>query len=198
MMKKKFLLAAVAVFAVALCGCSSLPFVSKSEYESVSAECDAYRDTYYDALDEQTSYEAQISELEQRVSDLHAENEEIREEIEEALASQYTLEDYYNDHPKLINAANQTIENYKKEYADKFSDIGWTIQGNTVTYWYQFKSPVSNPEESVENYRQNMNQEALGKTLSEMEKTTGISGIHFKYVYYNSDGSLMGTIEYPN
>lgn len=199
-MKKRLLFAVCALSAMMLSGCGL--FVSQEEMDSVIAERDYYMEEYDSAVDEQESYETEVEDLEGQVSELEDEKEALSSEITDLEAQieemlKITLEDYFNDSPQLCNAMDAQVELYKETEADVYSDLGWEVEDNTLTYWYQLKEQVPNPDEAWEVMESSIDMSRLEELVEGVEDETGVDGVIIQYVYYNADGTVIGTITYP-
>ena len=204
-MKKKVLLITCTLSAMLLSGCGLLGGVSREDMEAAIADRDYYMEEYNEAVEEQAELEAEIDDLEAQVAELEEENADLldviatmEEEVEEEPAiSGPTLEDYYTQ-PGIQEAVDEQIDEARVQYADTYSDVGWYVYENTFTYWYEFKNPVADPEAMENQIRTNLSNSNLSDLVEMMEQQTGVTGITIEYIYYNSDGSLICSVEYSS
>lgn len=199
-MRKRLLITVCVLSVMMLSGCGM--FVSQEEMDSVIAERDYYMEEYDSAVEEQTSYETEVEDLEEQVSELEDEKETLSSEITDLEAQieellKVTLEDYFNDNTQITSAMDAQVEHYLETDSDTYSDLGWEVEGNTLTYWYQLKQQVPNPDEAWEVMESNIDDSQLADLVAGIEEETGVEGVTLQYIYYNADGSVIGTITYP-
>ncbi|MBE5885943.1 MAG: DUF4854 domain-containing protein [Lachnospiraceae bacterium] len=199
-MKKRLLFTVCALSAMMLSGCGL--FVSQEEMDSVIAERDYYMEEYDAAVEEQESFETEVEDLEGQVSDLEDANEALSSEITDLEAQieemlKITLEDFFEDSPQYANAMNAQMELYKETEADTYSDLGWKVEENTLTFWYQIKEQIPNADEAWDIMKEYIDTNQLAGMIEDLEEETGVEGIVVQYIYYNADGSEIGTLTYP-
>lgn len=101
-----------------------------------------------------------------------------------------SVEEYYTQ-PAVQESVNAQIETMKSDYIGLYSDLGYTVEGNTFTYWFKFAEQIEDVDSAAEQLKSSASQEMLSDIVANVEKECGISGITGAYVYYNADGSII-------
>lgn len=101
-----------------------------------------------------------------------------------------SVEEYYTQ-PEVQESVHAQIETMKSDYSGLYSDIGYTVEDNTFTYWFKFAEQIEDVDSAAEQLKNSSSQEMLADIVSNVEKECGISGITGAYVYYNADGSVI-------
>ncbi len=195
---KKLFLVTCAMSAMLLSGCSLLGLVPQEEYDVVIADRDYYLEEYNTATETLAEYETEIDDLEEQVEELEAENEGLAEQLvslEEELEelekeAEPTVEDYYTQ-PFVQMGLEAQLEEMKEYYKDMYSDLGIEVEGNTLTYWFQLKEQIPNPDAAAKELEESITEEMLEDVVSDVESECGVEGITCVYIYYNADGSII-------
>lgn len=105
-----------------------------------------------------------------------------------------TLEDFYSD--EAIKAVmEQELEYVMTNSNGVFSDIWYEVEGNTMTYCYQYAEP-QDAEATAANIEAGITQEGVDALAANERQLTGVEHFTIVYVYYNSDGSLIYESEF--
>lgn len=194
---KKLLLITCAMSAVMLSGCSLLGLVPQEEMDAVVADRDYYLEEYNTATETLAEYETEIEDLEEQVADLESENEDLNdqltaleEELEALEEAQFTVEDYYTQ-PSVKLALDAQIDAMKESYKDEYADLGYEIDGNTFTYWFQFKDQIADVDKAAELLESRITEDMMSGIVESVEEECGVTGITCCYIYYNADGTVI-------
>ena len=99
-----------------------------------------------------------------------------------------TVEEFYSR--ELYKAAmEEQITQLEETYADTYSDIGYSLSGNTFTYTYTYKMQIDDTAGLKKNLESALTQDAVDDSSTALEEETGITGVSVQYIYYNADGT---------
>lgn len=99
-----------------------------------------------------------------------------------------TVEEFYSR--ELYKAAmEEQITQLEETYADTYSDIGYSLSGNTFTYTYTYKMQIDDTAGLKKNLESALTQDAVDDSITALEEETGITGVSVQYIYYNADGT---------
>ncbi len=99
-----------------------------------------------------------------------------------------TVEEFYSR--ELYKAAmEEQITQLEETYADTYSDIGYSLSGNTFTYTYTYKMQIDDAAGLKKNLESALTQDAVDDSITALEEETGITGVSVQYIYYNADGT---------
>ncbi len=108
-----------------------------------------------------------------------------------------TVEEYYSQ-PAIKSALDEQIDAMKDDYTGIYSDLGYTVEGNTFTYWFQFETQIEDVEGAAAQLEASLTDDMLLDIVTGVENECGVSGITCAYVYYNADGSVLYQDSYTN
>lgn len=102
--------------------------------------------------------------------------------------SEGTLEAYYTQAgPK--SQLDATMESMKEQNAATFSDIGYDVYGNTLSYYYQFKDDMSGTDFNAVGENLNSQMDTL---IPSVKTESGVTDdIIIIYTYKNYDGTTL-------
>lgn len=107
-----------------------------------------------------------------------------------ACGSAATVEEYYTQ-PLIKSALDSQIEDMKGEYTGIYSDLGYTVEGNTFTYWFKFATQIDDVDGAAAQLKANLSDDMMSQLVSDVESECGVTGITCGYIYYNADGSIL-------
>ena len=94
-----------------------------------------------------------------------------------------TVEEFYSR--ELYKAAmEEQITQLEETYADTYSDIGYSLSGNTFTYTYTYKMQIDDTAGLKKNLESALTQDAVDDSITALEEETGITGVSVQYIYY--------------
>lgn len=104
-----------------------------------------------------------------------------------------TLEDYINS-PMVKTSLDNTMQQLLEENSQVFSDIGYYVDGNEITYYYTFAYDASAQDFSGQKASLDANADSL---IGGMRQESGVQEeISVNYIYYNNDGSVLEIFNY--
>lgn len=101
-----------------------------------------------------------------------------------------SVEDYYTQR-EIQESVDAQMETMKNDYIGIFSDLGYTVEDNTFTYWFKFAEQVEDTETAAAELEASAPEDMLVEIVSNVEKECGITGITGSYIYYNADGTVI-------
>lgn len=101
-----------------------------------------------------------------------------------------TVEEYYTQ-DEVKESVDAQIEVMKADYIGIFSDMGYTVEENTFTYWFKFAEQVEDVDTAAQELKDSISEETLQDIVRNVQKECGISEVTGSYLYYNADGSVI-------
>lgn len=101
-----------------------------------------------------------------------------------------TVEEYYTQ-DEVKESVDAQIEVMKADYIGIFSDMGYTVEENTFTYWFKFAEQVEDVDTAAQELKNSISEETLQDIVRNVQKECGISEVTGSYLYYNADGSVI-------
>lgn len=101
-----------------------------------------------------------------------------------------TVEEYYTQ-PVVKESLDSQIEEMKGQYTSVYSDLGYTVEGNTFTYWFKFAEQIEDAETAASQLESSITEEMLSGIVADVESECGVTGITCEYIYYNADGTVI-------
>lgn len=101
-----------------------------------------------------------------------------------------TVEEYYMQ-DELKESVDAQIESMKADYIGIYSDLGYTVEENTFTYWFKFAVQVEDVEGAAQQLKDSISEETLQDIVRNVQKECNINEVTGSYVYYNADGSVI-------
>ncbi len=101
-----------------------------------------------------------------------------------------TVEEYYMQ-DELKESVDAQIEVMKADYIGLYSDLGYTVEENTFTYWFKFAEQVEDVETAAQELKASISEETMEDIVRNVQKECGISEVIGSYVFYNADGSVI-------
>lgn len=101
-----------------------------------------------------------------------------------------TVEEYYTQ-PIVKQALDAEIDSLKNDSTSVYSDLGYTVEGNTFTYWFQFATQIEDVETAATQFEAAMTDEMMSGIVADVETECGVTGITCEYIYYNADGTVI-------
>ncbi len=101
-----------------------------------------------------------------------------------------TVEEYYTQ-PIVKQALDAEIDSLKSDSTSVYSDLGYSVEGNTFTYWFQFATQIEDVETAAAQLESAMTDEMMSGIVADVETECGVTGITCEYIYYNADGSVI-------
>ena len=98
-----------------------------------------------------------------------------------------TVEEYYTQ-PIVKQALDAEIDSLKNDSTSVYSDLGYSVEGNTFTYWFQFATQIETAATQLEAA---MTDEMMSGIVADVETECGVTGITCEYIYYNADGTVI-------
>lgn len=108
-----------------------------------------------------------------------------------------TVEEFYT-RPAYAAALDEQMESFKTAYASVYSDIGYSISGNTFTYTYTLATQIDDVAAAKSTLESSLSASDISSAIDDMEDETGLTGITVEYVYYNHDGSEIFRKSFTN
>jgi len=112
-----------------------------------------------------------------------------------------TAEEYYTK-PVIKAALDEQIKTEKEalmaQMAGICTDMGYEVNGNTFTYWYNLSSQLPTNEATKEQLENSMSEAQLTQVVSDIEEECGVEGVTVEFVYYKADGSEFCKISHTN
>ncbi len=106
-----------------------------------------------------------------------------------------TLEEFYT-RPAYKTALDQQIATVQSQMADAYSDISYSVEGNTFSYSYTFATQIPDVEAAKQALREALTDAQLADLAKTIQNESGVTDITLEYFYYNADGTLIDTISY--
>lgn len=107
-----------------------------------------------------------------------------------ACAAPATVEEFYTQ-PVIKAALDEQIESMKGDYVGIYSDLGYSVSGNTFTYWFKFETQIEDVEGAAAQLDAALTDEMMSQLVTDVEAECGVTGITCEYIYYNADGSVL-------
>ena len=107
-----------------------------------------------------------------------------------------TVEEYYSQ-PVLKEALDAQMEELKASYEGVYSDLGYTVEGNTFGYYYQYAVQIEDVEEAKKVVAASLTEEMMADIVADVSAECGVTDITLKYTFYNADGTLIYEDTYP-
>ncbi|MBE5886221.1 MAG: DUF4854 domain-containing protein [Lachnospiraceae bacterium] len=101
-----------------------------------------------------------------------------------------TVEEYYTQ-PIVKQALDAEIDSLKNDSTSVYSDLGYSVEGNTFTYWFQFATQIEDVETAATQLEAAMTDEMMSGIVADVETECGVTGITCEYIYYNADGTVI-------
>jgi len=73
----------------------------------------------------------------------------------------------------------------------KYADLGYEVDGNTFTYWFQFKNQIADVDTAAELLESRITEDMMSGIVESVEEECGVTGITCCYIYYNADGTVI-------
>ncbi|MBQ8148034.1 MAG: DUF4854 domain-containing protein [Lachnospiraceae bacterium] len=100
------------------------------------------------------------------------------------------LEEYF-EKPAVKESMDQEVAAQKLANSDTFSDIGYSISGNTFTFTYTSAMQIDNVPLVSSQLDAALTQSSVEPFINDLEDSTGFDDITIQYIYYNNDGSVL-------
>ena len=101
-----------------------------------------------------------------------------------------TVEEYYTQ-PELAESVNAQIEVMKADYIGLYSDMGYTVEDNTFTYWFKFAQQVEDVDTVAQQLKDSISEETMEDIVRNVQKECGIDEVIGRYVFYNADDTVV-------
>ena len=101
-----------------------------------------------------------------------------------------TVEEYYTQ-PLIKESLDSQINAMKGDYAGIYSDLGYTVEGNTFTYWFKFAEQVEDVDAAASQLDAALTDDVFAGIVKDIETECGVTGLTGGYIYYNADGSVI-------
>lgn len=103
--------------------------------------------------------------------------------------SDMTLEEFFKEND-LYSVYDEQIEQTKAQVSEMYSDVAWSVEGNTLTYEYTYAQEVEITDEIKQEITTTLENTVYG-LLDGMAKECNIEDIAMRFVYNNVDGTKL-------